>query len=367
MVTATSRLKPPHEKWFEDLKKTVRALDNQREIVQDVLAVNDVELQLSRASTRMRGALLGLAAAAATIMFIVAALVLLPFFGSFWADNPILAVFNIVLVLGAFSLCFWAIRAELRTPRDEPIRFNRRNGKVYVNTFKFTHNPFGVWPSEIKIFNWADLQGELIRYVQFNSRFFVMRYGLEAAVCRPGTLEVIDRFWIELNQPMPDMLREKWSYVCAFMNGSPMDQLPKASLVDPSVTWVSSFRTYLPWITDWRSYLAHPVLTVMALLMLPFTPFFLMLVVGHYIAMRFAPPVEWPKEIDEACGIVAGMSPPAPMLTSAPTAKPEPLTPKEQAEVDWQMERKAQTRKSLIFVVIFCAVIGLVVLARSIL
>jgi hypothetical protein len=296
MGSDASRLQPAHGQWFADLEKTAGVKDEPF-VGQDLNEVGDVHLEISRASARMRGGLLAFAGFGA----IAGSYPLSFFIGDIAADfrdDLLGTLLLVVVVIGSYVFWAWGIRFELRTPQDEPIRFNRKTGKVYVSSFKYTQNPFGKWGSEVMTYNWADLHGELVRYTQLNSRFFVIRYGLELAACKPGTFEVVERFWVERNQPMPDVLRGKWAYISAYMAGTPLDQLPAAVPRDQQVSVANSFKTYLPWLHDWRGYLEHPVLTFMALLMLPFTPLFLVFAAAHYIAMRFAPPVSWPADVD---------------------------------------------------------------------
>jgi hypothetical protein len=297
MGSDASRLHPAHGQWFADLEKTAGLKDDPF-VGQDLNEVGDVHLEVSRASTRMRGGLLPFALLVLSGQLFMATMFLSELSKTLRQVPSGTLLLMLVVFVGSIALGVWGIRVELRTPQDEPIRFNRKTGMVYVSSFKSTQNPFGKWSSEVKVYNWADLHGELIRYTQFNSRFFVIRYGLELAACKPGTFEVVERFWVERNQPMPDLLRGKWAYICAYMSGTPLDQLPPAMPRDQKVSLSNSFKTWLPWLHDWRGYLEHPMLTFMALLMLPFTPLFLVFAAAHYIAMRFAPPVSWPADID---------------------------------------------------------------------
>ena len=297
MASDTSVLQPPHAQWLADLTKAAEPL-TEASIGSDLNAIDDVFVEVSRGETRQRGFLL-----AFSIFGVLAFLFPLWLFGpdilSGDIEEPLMMLFLLVLVLGGYLFFFFGIRLETSIPRDEPVRFNRKTGKVYVNEFHHTQNPFGKWGSNVKVYDWSNIHGELISYLQFNTRFFVRRYGLEAAVCKPGTTEVVERFWIERNQPFPDLLRGKWAYICAFMNGTPVDDLPPAQPRDQRVTWRNSFLMWAPWLVQPREhFLSHPLLFFMSMLMVPFTPLFLVAVAGHYIAMRFSPPAQWPADID---------------------------------------------------------------------
>ena len=211
-----------------------------------------------------------------------------------------------ILVCLLYSMSFSGLRFELTTPRDEPIRLNRNTGKIYVSDFAFSQNPFGKWNATVREFDWADVQCELIRYMQFNSRFFVMRYGLDLAICKPGTLEVVERIWLERNNSFPDLLRGKWQYLIAYMEGKPLAELPPTTLRSQTVSWRNSFDMWLPWVLDPKTYFgAHPLLLLLTIVMMPLAPFFLLAVIGNYVAMRLSPPAHWPQWVDEACGLRA--------------------------------------------------------------
>jgi hypothetical protein len=303
MADAGSTRQPPHGHWFADLTK-LPTDRGEAGLGSDLNELSEHCLEISRAASRQRGGLLGVSLICLAILFYPTVFILPVLLKTGFSEIPVLSAILAVIAASTYLFLWWSIRLELTMPRDEPIRFNRKNGKVYVANFRYTANPLGTWRTEFRVYDWTDLQGELIRYLQFNSRFLVVRYGLEMTLCKPGTFEVRERFWIERNQPFPNLLRSKWAYICAFMNGTPIADLPKTSVRQQTPSWSSSFGIWLPWLADWRTHFGtHPVMTFMSVIMLLFSPFFLVIAVAHYVATRNATTAQWPQAIDEDCGL----------------------------------------------------------------
>ncbi len=363
MAKSKSRLQPQHGQWFEDLPKA-GGPEDEPFIEGGLNWVTDRVLEVSRAASRQRGALLVISAFGIGVtMFAIAFIFPLWIEGFVFSEDALVLALVVPLVSALCAVNIWGVRMELTAPRDEPIRLNRHTGKVYVNHFE-PPRAFGRSSATIREFNWADVHCELIRYVQFNSRFFVMRYGLDLAICKPGTLEVVERIWLERNSPFHDPLRRKWQYIVAYMEGTPLVDLPPTAPRSQAVSWRNSFDMWMPWVLDPKTYFGkHPLLFLLTMIFVLLAPIMLLAVIGHYVAMRFSPQAKWPKEVDAACGLAEGEVPPMPVLPIAPPAAgaPKPV----QADLDERGERAAQTRKSIMFVVVFCAAIGLIVFARS--
>ena len=107
-----------------------------------------------------------------------------------------------VVVVGLFLLVFvplgiFFLRLDLRLPKDRPIRFNRRQGKVYANDYTWSHNPFGRWGGGVKVFDWNTLQAEVTKQTSASGEVVTQRYALDLVACKPGTLEEVDRFRLQ--------------------------------------------------------------------------------------------------------------------------------------------------------------------------
>nr|WP_243701091.1 DUF6708 domain-containing protein [Rahnella sp. JUb53] len=96
--------------------------------------------------------------------------------------------------------------------------------------------PWKRWPVVIKVFDWADIQGERVQlagHADWGHRIY-------CAVCKPGTHEVVDRFvlaWTVGN------LRDAyglWSHCCHYMEARPVPKNPL--LTDKPADW-TPFRT----------------------------------------------------------------------------------------------------------------------------
>ena len=107
----------------------------------------------------------------------------------------------------------------LFVPRDQPIRFNRKRQKIYIFDYHRNQwNPWGKWPATVKVFDWADIHGE----IGHESDRYDQGFRLYCAVCKPGTYEVIER--LILNQAMshPEPQRRLWSHLCQYMQHKPV-------------------------------------------------------------------------------------------------------------------------------------------------
>ncbi|WP_373896484.1 DUF6708 domain-containing protein [Yersinia pseudotuberculosis] len=62
----------------------------------------------------------------------------------------------------SLSITILSLRIVLFSPRDQPIRFNRKRQKVYIFDYhRKQWNPWVKWPTTIKVFDWADIHGEI--------------------------------------------------------------------------------------------------------------------------------------------------------------------------------------------------------------
>ncbi|AYW88512.1 hypothetical protein DN756_12865 [Yersinia pseudotuberculosis] len=123
----------------------------------------------------------------------------------------------------AFSMLTFFFRMALFVPRGTPVRFNRKRQKVYVYEHQRSNwNPWSRWPTVIKVFDWADIHGEMVRQVgRYDSG-----HRLSCAVCKPGTYEVVDRFILSWTEGDSRVIRGLWSHCCQYMQGKTVPETP---------------------------------------------------------------------------------------------------------------------------------------------
>ncbi|MRS16354.1 hypothetical protein GJV06_15825 [Enterobacteriaceae bacterium RIT691] len=118
-----------------------------------------------------------------------------------------------------FSLFLLQFRMVFLVPRDQPIRFNRKRQKVYVFDYHRNHwNPWGKWPATVKVFDWADIHGE----IGHEADRYDQGFRLYCAVCKPGTREVSERFILNQAMSHPEPQRRLWSHLCQYMQHKPV-------------------------------------------------------------------------------------------------------------------------------------------------
>ncbi|MBS0846757.1 DUF6708 domain-containing protein [Citrobacter sp. JGM124] len=123
-----------------------------------------------------------------------------------------------------FSLCFfiYLLKEMLFEPRGAPVRFNRKRQKVYVYEFQKSFWPWKRWHPVIKIFDWKDIHGEWVMrraHADWGHRIY-------CAVCKPGTLEVVDRFILTWTVGGTDTAGGLWSFCCHYMEKKPVPTAP---------------------------------------------------------------------------------------------------------------------------------------------
>ncbi|WP_238531988.1 DUF6708 domain-containing protein [Achromobacter arsenitoxydans] len=167
---------------------------------------------------------------------------------------PIFVMFFAFLVGGIAG--FAMLRSAIAPPRDEPIRFNRKRGKVYVYRFHsggpLSRKGWGVVPV---VFNWADLRAEAWSRMAATTSAPIFAWGVDIAVVEPGTNHVIDRFQLAGSNANGEHM---WAMARAFMNQGP-EALPKYP------------RPPRDWNND---------------------------VPPYHLALRLAPKVQWPADMD---------------------------------------------------------------------
>lgn len=214
-----------------------------------------LELHTSQISGRGFGLLFSV------LMFGLSAAIVKFLFIDFGLD---FVVDDFALSLGALGLTFvcilgavYGIRTDTEAPREEPVRFNRKRGKVYVYRFHegwvLSRKGWGVRPV---VYNWDDLRAEAwSRMAPTTSAVPIFAWGVDIAVVQPGTNRVVDRFQLAGSNANGEHM---WAMARAYMNQGP-EALPKYS--QPPRDWNND----VPW---------------------------------YNFALRLAPKVQWPADMD---------------------------------------------------------------------
>ncbi|KNC11391.1 hypothetical protein AC791_04050 [Klebsiella sp. RIT-PI-d] len=149
--------------------------------------------------------------------------------------------FRIALILFIFfftSMSSYLLRMALFVPRGAPVRFNRSRQKVYVYEHQRSIWPWKRWPTVIKVFDWADIHGEMV----MQSGRYDYGHRLSCAVCKPGTCEVVDRFILSWTEGDNRVIRGLWHHCCLYMQHKPVPETPLLTRKPLSWTPVNTVR-----------------------------------------------------------------------------------------------------------------------------
>ena len=302
-MRAKSRLQPQHRYWYEDLPDKHNPVRSDAALFGDLSFLNNDYLDISRQASVFRG--VGALSFLLAIMYFV--YVIQAIYGTMIPlaldDVPLLCLMLVVLGATMVFACSLGMM-DVRMPRDRPIRFNRATGKVYVQEYNWTWNPFTRWYSEVKVFDWENLHAELTKQAGYSGKVYMERYALSLASCKPGTLEVVDRFDLKSGMPTTNELYRTWAYVRRYMEqgaeGLPRYK-PRAA---GNFVRRRSFFEHMPFLDptqegrDVRERMSHsdwlfniPFVLLLFWLWIPLGIF-------HYIAMRIAPEPVWPADLD---------------------------------------------------------------------
>ncbi len=213
-----SRFKPQVKNWEEDLLDKIAQQTTAPRLIY-VNKIDDCFFEMPRYEENISWATAWLMFFASIVpLVMVLVIIFIPVFNS----NFERGFFYALVFLTFFSLTIWLFKLLIFYPRGMPVRFNRARQKVYVYEYKRSWNPWVRWRAEVKVFDWADIHGEMIRQIgRYDSG-----HRLSCAVCKPGTFEVIDRFMLSWTVGHPKMLRGLWSFCCHYMNDQPVPERP---------------------------------------------------------------------------------------------------------------------------------------------
>jgi hypothetical protein len=302
MAKETSRLTPQHQHWHKNLPLREEAVQGKMELQDLAMEISEQRLVVSREANLIRGAFIVMAAIALLLFGLFISFLFVATYKEFQSTETydyqyrwyflMLSMVACYMMVHSVTLC---LRTDLRVPIHNPIRFNRSTGQVQAYEGGYSWwKAFGKWPSTvIKQFDWSCVQAEVQRQSGYNGKIYVVYYYLVLCVCKPGTLEVIDR--VILSKGCDEAA--VWNYLRTYMAYGP-SRLPKTEIRRQDLSFVRSLFIYIPWwepnaqgAKKWRE---HPVWGVFATLFsIPFSPFILAGGLGHYLASRFAPEPDW--------------------------------------------------------------------------
>ncbi|MDU6225792.1 MAG: DUF6708 domain-containing protein, partial [Enterobacter asburiae] len=204
-IESQPRLNPPVSCWREDMPES-----HEPQLVPPQLRCmttrNDIYLEVPRYSTEVSWLMmLPLSALVVGVMFyFIFLFVSIGFY-----------MFSFVSTAVLFSFLLFFLKIYFITPRDQPIRLNRKRQKLYIFNYNRSRLPWLNWPVSIKVYNWADVYGEII----FSGVGGDRGYHLYGAICEPGTYNVVDRFLLAKEWEEREQLNQIWSYLCIYMKG----------------------------------------------------------------------------------------------------------------------------------------------------
>ena len=204
-IESQPRLNPPNSCWREDMPES-----HEPQLVPPQLRCmttrNDIYLEVPQYSTEVSWLMmLPLSALVVGVMFyFIFLFVSIGFY-----------MFSFVSTAVLFSFLLFFLRIYFITPRDQPIRLNRKRQKLYIFNYNRSRLPWLNWPVSIKVYNWADVYGEII----FSGVGGDRGYHLYGAICEPGTYNVVDRFLLAKEWEEREQLNQIWSYLCIYMKG----------------------------------------------------------------------------------------------------------------------------------------------------
>lgn len=313
MAGNVSRLQPQSPYWYEDLPgRTVplKASDknDQPDLALDLNYVDEDVFELSRATSIQRG--FGLMFGVGVSIALVA---MLPFIGEMYQEghpeeSPVIASILALMLLGLVILLLHLIKRGVRTPRDLPVLFDRKNRKILAFEYLPKANPFAKWKTVIKEFDWSRVEAEIGKIAGYNGKTYSVRYGLILAQCEANTTKVQDRVIVKSQVATPLVLHQMWAYIRCFMSEGPKN----LHAVRPFPRNISFRRCLLEFYPLFdrteegaRLRANMHVIEVVLLTVVGIPLFWLFLPAGvfEYIGQRLAPEPEWPAEILSQTGL----------------------------------------------------------------
>ncbi|WP_300006086.1 DUF6708 domain-containing protein, partial [uncultured Cedecea sp.] len=183
-------LTPRLKNWEEDLPANSEKQVIPGQLIQ-VTEINDIWMEVPRYENIMwGGAWLGVIASMVPFIMAIGMSIAMISSHNFNSSNGY-HIFTICVLWACvplfLSMIILNLRMALFVPRSQPVRFNRKRQKIYI----FEHhrkawNPWAKWPTTVRVFDWADIHGEISR----ETDRFEQGFRLYGAICEPGTRKV---------------------------------------------------------------------------------------------------------------------------------------------------------------------------------
>ncbi|MDH2899144.1 DUF6708 domain-containing protein [Rahnella variigena] len=227
------RLIPPVKNWDEDLPDLAEEQHYPPQLIR-VNAINDVWMEIPRYVIYGWG---GMWFFAILTTFLLGLGIKYTRFSYLSYDLILVASTYIPLLLLAFFVIY-LLKSVLFEPRGAPVRFNRKRQKVYVYEYQRTIWPWKRWHPVIKIFDWADIHAERVLmagHADWGHRIY-------CAICKPGTVEVMDRFILTWTVGSVFDAYGLWSHCCHYMQAKPVPTAPLLTKAPASWTPFNTVR-----------------------------------------------------------------------------------------------------------------------------
>ncbi len=227
------RLIPPVKNWDEDLPDLAEDQHYPPQLIR-VNTINDTWMEIPRYVNYAWGGMWFMISWGIFFCFLL-------LFSNVFTDmfsDVLVFIFYVVLLLPPISLITWGFKSVLFEPRGAPIRFNRKRQKVYVYEYQRSIWPWKRWHPVIKVFDWADIHAERVLmagHADWGHRIY-------CAVCKPGTVEVMDRFILTWTVGSVFDAYGLWSHCCHYMQAKPVPTAPLLTKAPASWTPFNTVR-----------------------------------------------------------------------------------------------------------------------------
>ncbi|HDE0958382.1 TPA: hypothetical protein PCA87_001277 [Klebsiella pneumoniae] len=139
----------------------------------------------------------------------------------------------LVTFIALLIISLTAFNYFLFAPKDYPLRFNRKTGKVYVYDYVNLHVwhlaetitalfkfPFFLPTRPIeKVFDWQDIQAVETYYMTSIKGVNKTTRSIYCVVCAPGTTQIVDRFMLSITgDGLSATPYRQWVWVCSYMS-----------------------------------------------------------------------------------------------------------------------------------------------------
>lgn len=128
-----------------------------------------------------------------------------------------------LIALLTIVICVWMVtiawRCDISPPRSEPIRFNRARQRIYAYNFTYRWwNPFERWRVTPVAYDWSQVRAEGWKKRGATAQgAVVIKWGVVLSIVEPGTNKVIDRFPLSTMGPN----EFAWAFICTYMQQGP--------------------------------------------------------------------------------------------------------------------------------------------------